>query len=180
MNAKVLEKSWEERAREIGAGATASIVAMVAALDCDYDRLEELREERAAYQEEDSHKPLTKSWAQANPDDAEELAELEEAAGDCESLDDAERRIQEDPLSLQFRSGWTSSGEPMQAEEFELLLATGGPAVRIVGELDHNGEPYMALLEVQDWFEPWTQYLDIDGDTLLEYCRAAGVYYQGG
>lgn len=175
MKAKVQEKSWEERAREIGAGAAVSIVAMVAALNCDYGRLGELREMRGDWSSDE--RADGKTWEESGW--AEELAELEEAAGDCKDRDDAERRIQEDPLSLQFRSGWTSSGDPMQAEEFELLLATGGPAVRILGELDHNGEPCRALLEVRDWFEPWTQYLGIDGDTLLEYCRAAGVYYQG-
>lgn len=168
------EKTWGERSREIGADAAASIVAMVAALNCDYDRLEELREERSSYE------AGANQWLVQRPDDAGELAELEEAAGDCADRDDAERRIREDPLSLQFRSGWTISGVPMQAEEFELLLATGGPAVRIVGELDNNGEPCRAWLEVRDRFQPWTQYLAIDDDTLLEYCQAAGVYYAEG
>jgi hypothetical protein len=45
-----------------------------------------------------------------------------------------------------------------EAEEFNILLATGGPAVRIVGELD-QGEPSRAWLEVQDWFTPWTEYV---------------------
>ena len=63
----------------------------------------------------------------------EELAEYhdEEAARDA---------IVEDPLSLEVRCGWHSPGETGDAEEFRLLLGTGGPAVRIIGELD-NGEP---------------------------------------
>lgn len=154
------EKSWDERAAEIGAGAMSSIRDMVAAYQCDYDRLEELRDEE-------------------NPSKAEkeELAELLEAAGDCESKEDAERRIQEDPLSLQFRSGWCASREEMEPEEFELLLGTGGPAVRIIGEID-NGEACNPILQVQDWFKPWTQHI-VTGDdyaALEAYCRC---FYMG-
>ena len=54
--------------------------------------------------------------------------------------------------------------------EFCILLSTGGPASRIRGELD-NGEPCRAWLEVQDWGTPWTQYFDIEQDTLLAYAR---------
>ena len=50
--------------------------------------------------------------------------------------EDAGRRIQEDPLSVLVRSGWHSPGEKMEAAEYEILLSTGGPATRIVGDLD--------------------------------------------
>lgn len=79
--------------------------------------------------------------------------------------------IMEDPLSVQVRSGWASSKEEFEAEEFEILLCTGGPAVRIRGELD-GGEPSRAWIEYQDWYTPWTQLFDgIEQDTLLTYCR---------
>ena len=45
--------------------------------------------------------------------------------------------------------------EPTSAR---LLLATGGPAVRITGLLDPCHEPETAVLEVQDWFLPWTGF----------------------
>ena len=57
-----------------------------------------------------------------------------------------------------------------------LLLTTGGPAVQIVGELDENQEPKNARLMVQDWFTPWTEYVEADHDVLLDYCR---VFYFG-
>lgn len=131
--------------QEIGRRAMESIAEMVAALECDYDRLEELRDERDSFEiDEDEnaapdgpgHASAAEAWAAANPDEAEELAELEKAAGDCEDREEAERRIQEDPLSLEFRSGWVTSKDEMEPEEFKLLLSTGGPAVQIIGEIN--------------------------------------------
>jgi hypothetical protein len=151
----------ERDLQEIGANAYSCIVDMVNALECDWDRLAELREERAdlvaaaqAVSPNGDECMMIVAWDDEN---GEELAELVAMAGEAESREDAEQRIQEDPLSLEVRSGWTSLGEPLEAEEFNILLTTGGPAVRIVGEL-RDGEPHRAWLEVQDWFTPWTQY----------------------
>lgn len=154
------EANWVET---IGAPAYASVAEMVAALECDYDRLEELRGDR-----DDADDRA--AWAEANPDDAEELKQLEEAAGDHEDRDAAYQAIQDDALSVEVRSGWTTPGEPLTAEEYCLLLTTGGPAVRIVGDID-RGEPTSARLEVQDWGKPWTEYFPADSDTLLTYAR---------
>jgi hypothetical protein len=95
---------------------------------------------------------------------------------DVESREGALQNILEDPLSIEVRSGWTVLGQGLVAEEFNILLATGGPAVRIVGELDQYKEPARAWLEVQDWFTPWTEYTGgYDGgrymETLLTYAR---------
>jgi hypothetical protein len=165
-----------EALKEIGRGAMESIAEMVAALECDYERLQELRDERDSYDQgravldmgEDTQPRGT--WAEENPDDAAELEELEEAAGDCTDREDAEQRIQEDPLSLQFRSGWANSKEEFEVEEFELLLSTGGPAVRIIGEV-RDGEPHRPRLQAQDWGTAWTDYLDQSTNVLETYCR---------
>ena len=42
-------------------------------------------------------------------------------------------------------------------EEFEILLCTGGPACRIVGDLDESCQPSSARIEHQDWGTPWTE-----------------------
>jgi len=160
----------EDQLQEIGKNAYASIVEMVAAVNCDYERLEELRGEKDVW-ELDEDEPDQESWESAFPDDAEELKELESKAGDCESEDDARERIDEDPLSVQVRSGWYSPGGDAEPEEFEILLCTGGPAVRIIGDLGQFSEPSSATLQAQDWFTPWTDYLDADQDALLEYCQ---------
>ena len=81
--------------------------------------------------------------------------------------------INEDPLSVQVRSGWANSPEEMEAEEYEILLCTGGPACRIVGDLD-RGEPDRARIEYQDWFTPWIELVDItskEREALLTYSR---------
>lgn len=140
--------------KEIGRDAYASIAAMVAALECDYARLEELRD-----------------CEELDDDEREELAELKAAAGDCGDRDDAVVRILDDALSVEVRSGWTPCGDTLTAEEFCILIATGGPAVRIRGELDEHLELRRAWLEVQDWGTPWSQYFDASQETLLTYAR---------
>lgn len=168
-------KSENDRKLEgIGRDAYESIAEMVAALQCDYDRLEELRDERDDWEPEDND---GQTWAEANPDGADELEELEKLAGGCKDADEARQRIEEGALSVDVRSGWAAPGSDMEPEEFCLLLATGGPAVRIIGELDSNCEPHRARLEVQDWFLPWTEYTPADHDVLLAY---ANCFYYGG
>lgn len=184
------KKTTEERLEEVGRCALASIVEMVGALECDRERLEELREERDGFDlDEDAnaapdgpgHASAAVAWAAENPDDAAELAELETAVKlDGEEVDEeqARERIQEDALSVQVRGGWHAPGEEdNEPEEYELLLSTGGPAVRIVGELN-RGEPTSARLEVQDWFTPWTEHITTGSDhaALMTY---AGCFFFG-
>lgn len=92
-------------------------------------------------------------------------------------MDEARERISEDALSVEVRSGWVSTGEQLKPDEFCILLCTGGPAVRIIGDLNDHCEPCTAKLECQDWFTPWTEAMaGVDGDVLLDYCR---VFYFG-
>lgn len=106
-----------------------------------------------------------------------ELVEKMDAVGQSdyegeESEDDVRREIEEGPLSVQVRDGWHSPGAPSQgAEEYEILLSTGGPALRIYGKLGQYNEPDSADLEAQDWFIPWTRVPDVDEDVLLKYVR---------
>lgn len=97
-------------------------------------------------------------------------------ADDSDALETAEQAIHEDALSVEVRSGWVSPGDKMSAEQFCILLCTGGPAVRIIGELNEHGEPRRAWLECQDWFTPWTQVFNVSQDTLLAY---ASCFYFG-
>jgi len=172
-----------------------SIAEMVAALTCDYDRLQELRDEREALQEavtdaESEHaaamrdgenegmhalsllldaKDILNQWDDEN---AEELNTLEHEAGDCADEEDARNRIQEDALSVEVRSGWTTSmhADDMTPEDFRIVLCTGGPHVEIMGELA-GGTPCSAWIQYQDWGTPMTRFVDIEESTLLAYCR---------
>lgn len=153
-----------------------SICNMLDAVNLDWDRLQELRDEfdelndaikDAETDEERSQAQRAKEeWANEN---GEEFAELRDDAGDCEDEDDARQHISEDPLEVTVRSGWVSMGDEMEADEFQILLCTGGPAVRIMGELDHHGTPCRAWMEYQDWGTPWTQYFGAESKRLIEY-----------
>lgn len=176
------EKTNEQELQEIGANAYESIKEIVDALTVDYDRLEELRGVRQAFIDdwEDENEDTgdadnaRSEWETAYPDEAQELAELEEQAGDCDDQETARRRIEEDPLSLRI-FGERTNGE-WEADNYELLLSTGGPATRIVGEIGNSGDPSTARLEVQGWFTPWTEFHKVDRDILLAY---ASVFYMG-
>jgi hypothetical protein len=160
-----------------------SIAAMIAAINCDYDRLEELRDERAERvsaildaETPDEVEEQTKRLAAWDIENAEELEELEIEAGECADSDEARETVQNHPLSVEVRSGWDIVGGDMCAAEFRIVLCTGGPHVEIRGELD-NGTPSRAWMMYQDWGTPLTQYFDIEGSTLLAYCQE--FYFEG-
>jgi len=98
---------------------------------------------------------------------------------DYHDADEAEQRIHEDPLSVQVRNDWHDPGKPGGTDpvEYEILLCTGGPAVRIRGTLDQYSQPDTARLDYSDWGTPWTQYRHPAAEatryreTLLAYAR---------
>lgn len=79
-----------------------------------------------------------------------------------EGYDEARDCITESVLSVQVRSGWCNPGalgvEENTPEEYEILLSTGGPALRIWGHLDQYCQPTSAELQMQDWGTPWGRY----------------------
>lgn len=167
-------------------GWASSIAEMVAALECDYDRLEELRDElQARYDalpDAEQGQNTTFEHYQAalfadGDDDAKELHDLNDTATVddtmMENAEAARERIQESPLSVEVRDGWRTPGaDKGAAEEFCILLSTGGPALRIMGELDEHAQPTRAWLEYQDWGTPWTHHYVKDfADTLLTFCQ---------
>lgn len=79
--------------------------------------------------------------------------------------------VQEMPLSVRVRSDWHSPGETFEAAEFQILLSTGGPACRIIGELN-RGSVERPVLQHNHWFEPWPESCyDIDTDALIWFCE---------
>lgn len=219
----------ENHAEEQARAQVESIVAMVRALDVDYDRLEELRDKRkaghyvagwnmpgympdsepvafdtdteardyiaesmgdgdiidpAAIEEcrngDGEYGATFGNWnywvtfvpgALADSDETEEFDELESAAGDCTSEDEARERIQNDPLSVEVRSGWASSAADFEAEEFRILLCTGGPHVELVGDLD-LGTPSRVRVLYRDWGTSGEYFPDADERAALEtYCE---------
>jgi hypothetical protein len=192
----------ENHAEQQARAQLASIVSMVAALDCDYDRLEELRDEKnelnssvsdasdsvrcfekervnfewpeyvSARNHLETCRAELRDWVSEN---AQELADLEEAAGDCKDADEARQRIEEDALDIAVRCGWRPLGHLADPEEFYILLCTGGPSVRIIGDLDDNMQPERPRLEYQDWGTSWTELISIESHeraALQSYCAA--------
>ena len=61
-------------------------------------------------------------------------------------------------LSVEFRSGWTSNPNDIELEEFKILLTWGGPALRVIGELNQYKEPENIKMQFQDWGTYWTDF----------------------
>lgn len=237
-----------DTARDQAFAQARSVCAMVAALDCDYERLEELREKASAghyvagwnmpgympdsepfafddaddareqiagsmreeasdIEEDDEASEEEKQTAQAlreaadaleasdaesqaaefgatigrfhywiayhpglsDEGEAAELRELEEAANDCASEDEARERIQEDALSVEVRSSWCNPGETMEAAEFRIVLCTGGPHVEIRGEVD-RGSISRVRICYSDWGDSG-EICDFDHSAVERYCE---------
>ena len=115
-----------------------------------------------------------RSQAKAQLESIVEMVSALRLASSASDTNSAEQAIVDDPLSIQVRSGWANRSGEFEVEEFQILLCTGGPAVRIVGELDENLEPCNPRIEYQDWFTPWIVLLDTterQDEALLEYCQ---------
>ena len=70
-----------------------------------------------------------------------------------------EDELREEPLSVMVGTDeWFRVGEALEPNKFELLISTGGPAMRVVGSLCRHGVASDAVVQWQDWFKPWTEY----------------------
>lgn len=88
-------------------------------------------------------------------------------------VDAALNAITDDPLSVEVRTDWHTPGEDTKPTEYRILLATGGPAVQIIGTLNQWGEPETAKLQFQDWFTPWEdlETTSEEEEALITYAR---------
>jgi hypothetical protein len=105
--------------------------------------------------------------------------QLVEDYDEPQTADELREHAQGDTLDVTISGSWTP-GETPKASEFSILLATGGPATRITGELnDDCAEPINAHLEYQDWGTLWTCYgseTPEQADALLDFAR---LFYFG-
>ncbi|MBK6800386.1 MAG: hypothetical protein IPG83_02545 [Novosphingobium sp.] len=119
------------------------------------------------------HEAMT-AYQQLDSGEAETVDYEGEAFDDPDAL---RQRIEEMPLSVQVRGGWYSPGDyrgqsERQAEEFEILLSTGGPALRITGDIGGA-----ASLQWQDWGTPWTDYRDTTDGQDEAIAAFVGLFY---
>ncbi|MBA7686799.1 hypothetical protein ES703_95258 [subsurface metagenome] len=106
----------------------------------------------------------------------ESIVEMVKALEEDKEIDgqDPRERITEDALEVSVQSDWHTPGEEKPPTNYLILLCTGGPAVRITGELGRYQEPETAELEYQDWFTPWQRYCATtteEDKALLTYAR---------
>lgn len=113
------------------------------------------------------------------------LSEIREWAGRRPQTGDTDDWLEErpEPLSIRVRSPWLDNGTKLELPlgEYEILLATGGPAVRLISTLDEDSEtvPVTAFMEGQNWFEPWERFTDAsaeDSAAILLYVQSFYYY----
>ena len=152
----------DTRAKDQARAQLNSIIAMVKRLehcqDCDGEDCE--------LTDEEIYEGINLFWKEGDK-------ATEEDREQYHNEDEARQSIEKDPLSVQVRSGWANSPEEFEAEEYEILLCTGGPARRIKGDIN-RGQPDNARIEYQDWFTPWKALLPLEyeeHEALLTYAR---------
>jgi len=95
---------------------------------------------------------------------------------DAEKIRD---QLHELPSSVQVRSGWTDLvSQKFTPEEFKIELSGGGPATRIIGELDSYGEVWAVKAQHQNWGIPWTD-LELSKEQARAVTWFARLFYFG-
>lgn len=98
------------------------------------------------------------------------LKDLQAATEGFGSLEDAEQRLQEKPLSVEVRSGWGTPND-LEAAEYRIVLTIGGPSLSIQGDLNQYQEPCTAVMLMQDWGTPLTEFHEVDEDVLVQFSQ---------
>jgi len=93
--------------------------------------------------------------------------------------DAAREVIERDPLSIEVRSDWHAPGDEAPPDSFNILLCTGGPACRLLGDLDEHGTPTRVWMEYQDWGTPWTEYYGMTDEERAALLIYAEQFYFG-
>lgn len=156
-----MTETTPSQARQEAIDTVKHIHALITASQVDFDRIEELVEERATWLEENPGRFLHTNdprnggrWYLANPDEAEELDELRLQAGEFKSQEEVEDQIRELPLSVQVRSTWQEPGQTLTQAEYRITLSAGGPAVWLQGDVDSDGTIGSTVrVRYSDWSE---------------------------
>jgi hypothetical protein len=91
------------------------------------------------------------------------LAELD---GDYDRYDQFNREDEDSPWPLSV----TQLTHSLRGHcTWEILIATGGPAARLLVEIDSDSVIQQATFEYQDWFRPWYAPPSQDHNFLMEW-----------
>lgn len=169
------------QARQEAIDTVKHIHALITASQVDFDRIEELVDERAAWLEENPGRFLEPNdprdggrWYLANPDEAEELDELRLQAGKFTSQEDALEQIREMPLSVLVRSTWQELGQVLTQAEYRITLTAGGPSCWLQGDIDADGTLGNTVrVRYSDWSEVGELFdiTDEQRDSLRDFVR---------
>lgn len=90
-----------------------------------------------------------------------------EEAGDWDTVDELREEECDDVLSVEqlthsFRGNCT----------LEVLISTGGPAARVIVEVNDDGEFQWADFQYQDWYQPWYSPQGQDHRMLADWAGA--------
>ena len=100
-------------------------------------------------------------------------------SNDYNQQDELRESVLNSALSVEFRSGWYSSlDDELVPEEFKILLTWGGPALRIIGEIEENFA-VNPKLQFQDWGTLWTDF-EITEDQQKALNWFCNCFYFGG
>lgn len=171
----------KNHALDTAKGTVQTIVEMVTALETDYVRLQELRDERddLHLQMHDDVPGSGEAFREWEANYNEEWGDLELDAGDCESREDALTLIHESVISVKVRSGWSYAGCMSNVpQEFRIVLTTGGPHIELRGDLDETQCPTSVKLLYRDWGTPLTE-LSVAEDDIYHLLTFASVFYFG-
>lgn len=124
-------------------------------------------------------KDNAKGQAKAQLESIKEMVAALDVGDDAERCE-AQETIQQDALCVEVRSDWHEPGGEVGISpcEYTILLCTGGPACRIIGNLTEHNEPETARIEYQDWGTPWTEYR-LTSEEEATVLRYAGCFYFG-
>jgi hypothetical protein len=140
-----------------------------------------MRIDFAAIRERTASVMAKKAEHRGQIDSIVELAEAFSSARDVQDearWEAAEQAIREDALEVCVRSGWVAQlDKETKPEEFVILLATGGPAYRLVGSLE-DGQPESVRLDHQNWGTPWTK-VELTPEENSAALTYASVFYFG-
>tara|TARA_Y100000114_G_scaffold149008_1_gene162671 strand:+ start:273 stop:674 length:402 start_codon:yes stop_codon:yes gene_type:complete len=94
-------------------------------------------------------------------------------SNDYDQQDELKESVLNSALSVEFRSGWATNPEELNIEQFKILLTWGGPALRVIGDLDQYKQPENIKIQFQDWGTPWTDYeiTEDQQDALNWFCN---------
>lgn len=135
------------------------------------DHLEELRERADSLGHSDWAVSLADRLVELADEDISTALAIREATEDDDVSDRIEERLREGVLDVSLDSV-TGRGDVT----WSILLGTGGPADRVLVSATMDGEIERARYEYQDWFKPWTEPLNQDGDTVEAF---ASLFYFG-